>query len=67
MRHPLAPATGGLAPNIRGEIWRALSRIKAADQAVLVIDKNINALSRIGDRLYILEKSGTVDPIHPPT
>ena len=56
----LDEATEGLAPKIRGEIWQALSRIKAAGQAVLVIDKNIKALSRIGDRHYILEKGRTV-------
>jgi len=56
----LDEATEGLAPKIRGEIWQALSRIKAAGQAVLVIDKNIKALSRIADRHYILEKGRTV-------
>jgi branched-chain amino acid transport system ATP-binding protein len=56
----LDEATEGLAPMIRGEIWQALSRIKAAGQAVLVIDKNIKALSRVGDRHYILEKGRTV-------
>jgi len=56
----LDEATEGLAPLIRAEIWQALSRIKAAGQAVLVIDKNIKALSRVGDRHYILEKGRTV-------
>ena len=56
----LDEATEGLAPKIRGEIWQALSRIKAAGQAVLVIDKNIKALSRVSDRHYILEKGRTV-------
>jgi branched-chain amino acid transport system ATP-binding protein len=56
----LDEATEGLAPKIRGEIWLALTRIKAAGKAVLVIDKNIKALSRIGDRHYILEKGRTV-------
>ena len=56
----LDEATEGLAPKIRAEIWQALSRIKTAGQAVLVIDKNIKALSRIGDRHYILEKGRTV-------
>lgn len=56
----LDEATEGLAPKIRAEIWAALSRLKTAGQAVLVIDKNIKALSRIGDRHYILEKGRTV-------
>jgi len=55
----LDEATEGLAPQIRAEIWLALSRIKAAGHAVLVIDKNIKALSRIADRHYILEKGRT--------
>jgi branched-chain amino acid transport system ATP-binding protein len=52
----LDEATEGLAPKIRAEIWHALTRIKTMRQAVLVIDKNIKALSRISDRHYILEK-----------
>jgi branched-chain amino acid transport system ATP-binding protein len=56
----LDEATEGLAPKIRAEIWLALSRIKAVGQAVLIIDKNIKALSRIADRHYILEKGRTV-------
>jgi len=56
----LDEATEGLAPKIRAEIWAALSRLKNTGQAVLVIDKNIKALSRIGDRHYILEKGRTV-------
>jgi branched-chain amino acid transport system ATP-binding protein len=56
----LDEATEGLAPKIRTEIWHALQRIKDAGQAVLVIDKNIRALSRIAHRHYILEKGRVV-------
>ncbi len=49
-----------LAPKIRTEIWQALQRIKDTGQAVLVIDKNIRALSKIAHRHYILEKGRVV-------
>jgi branched-chain amino acid transport system ATP-binding protein len=56
----LDEATEGLAPKIRTEIWQALQRIKDTGQAVLVIDKNVRALSRIAHRHYILEKGKVV-------
>ena len=56
----LDEATEGLAPKIRTEIWRGLERIKDTGQAVLIIDKNIKALSRIAQRHYILEKGRVV-------
>jgi branched-chain amino acid transport system ATP-binding protein len=52
----LDEATEGLAPLIRSEIWTCLARLKAAGQSILVVDKNVAALSRIADRHYILEK-----------
>jgi len=56
----LDEATEGLAPLIRRDIWRCLARLKAAGQAVLLIDKNIDALTRLADRHYILEKGRVV-------
>ena len=52
----LDEATEGLAPLIRAEIWQCLSRLKAEGQSILVIDKNVDALIRIADRHYILER-----------
>ena len=52
----LDEATEGLAPLIREDIWRCLAGLKAAGQSILVIDKNIHALSRLADRHFILEK-----------
>ncbi len=52
----LDEATEGLAPRIRAEIWRVLERLKAAGQSILVIDKNVAALTRNADRHYIIEK-----------
>lgn len=56
----LDEATEGLAPLIRQEIWHCLERLKSSGQAILVIDKNIDALTRIADRHYILEKGRIV-------
>ena len=56
----LDEATEGLAPLIRDEIWRCLSMLKARGQSVLVIDKNIENLTRIADRHYIIERGHAV-------
>ena len=52
----LDEATEGLAPLIREEIWACLRTLKAEGQAILVIDKNVDALMRFADRHVILEK-----------
>ncbi|HJW26150.1 MAG TPA: ABC transporter ATP-binding protein [Rhodocyclaceae bacterium] len=52
----LDEATEGLAPLIREEIWRCLSKLKADGLAVLVIDKYVRNLVAIADRHYILER-----------
>jgi branched-chain amino acid transport system ATP-binding protein len=56
----LDEATEGLAPLIRQEIWDCLSMLKARGQSILVIDKNIEHLTRICDRHYIIERGRTV-------
>jgi branched-chain amino acid transport system ATP-binding protein len=56
----LDEATEGLAPLIRQEIWHCLSRLKAAGQSILVIDKNVGALTRIADRHYLIERGRVV-------
>jgi branched-chain amino acid transport system ATP-binding protein len=56
----LDEATEGLAPLIRDEIWNCLSMLKARGQSVLVIDKNIENLTRIADRHYIIERGKSV-------
>jgi len=52
----LDEATEGLAPLIRAEIWQCLIRLKQAGQSILVIDKNVEALIRIADRHYVIER-----------
>ena len=56
----LDEATEGLAPLIRDEIWNCLSMLKARGQSVLVIDKNVENLTRIADRHYIIERGRAV-------
>jgi branched-chain amino acid transport system ATP-binding protein len=52
----LDEATEGLAPLIREEIWACLRQIKTEGDAILVIDKNVDALSRFADRHVVMEK-----------
>jgi branched-chain amino acid transport system ATP-binding protein len=40
---------------IREEIWHCQSMLKARGQSILVIHKNIEHLTRIADRHYIIE------------
>ena len=57
----LDEATEGLSPLLRGEIWKTLSFLKqSSNLAILLIDKNIKALSRVADWHYIIEKGRTV-------
>jgi branched-chain amino acid transport system ATP-binding protein len=56
----LDEATEGLAPLIRAEIWECLAHLKAAGLSVLVIDKNVDALTRIADRHYFIERGRIV-------
>ena len=56
----LDEATEGLAPLIRGEIWRCLAQLKAEGLSILVIDKNVEALTRLADHHYVLEKGRVV-------
>jgi branched-chain amino acid transport system ATP-binding protein len=56
----LDEATEGLAPRVRAEIWRCLEQLKARGLAILVIDKNLAALTRIADRHHVIEKGRIV-------
>jgi branched-chain amino acid transport system ATP-binding protein len=56
----LDEATEGLAPLIRDEIWRCLQSLRASGQSILVIDKNVQALTRIADRHTIIERGRVV-------
>jgi branched-chain amino acid transport system ATP-binding protein len=56
----LDEATEGLAPLIRGEIYRSIEQLKSDGLSILVIDKDVKALTRIADRHYVLEKGRVV-------
>ena len=52
----LDEATEGLAPIIRGEIWKVLAALKRGGQSILIVDKNLKVLARLADRHYVLER-----------
>jgi branched-chain amino acid transport system ATP-binding protein len=56
----LDEATEGLAPLIRADIYRSIERLKGAGLSILVIDKDVKALTRIADVHYMLEKGRVV-------
>jgi branched-chain amino acid transport system ATP-binding protein len=56
----LDEATEGLAPLIRVEIYRSIAQLKAAGMAILLIDKDVRALTRVADRHYVIEKGRVV-------
>jgi branched-chain amino acid transport system ATP-binding protein len=56
----LDEATEGLAPIIRAEIWAVLAALRAEGQAILLIDKNLAALTRLADRHVVIEKGRVV-------
>ena len=56
----LDEATEGLAPLIRELIWDCLIHLKSEGEAILVIDKNVEALARFADRHYVVEKGQVV-------
>ena len=56
----LDEATEGLAPLIKKEIWDCLKGLKSNGQSILVVDKNIKALTDLADRHYIMEKGRIV-------
>ena len=52
----LDEATEGLAPLVRSEIYRSIGRLKAEGLSILLIDKDVRALTRAADVHYVLEK-----------
>ena len=56
----LDEATEGLAPVIREEIWARLSAIKAEGQAILIVDKTLDALAALAERHVVLERGRVV-------
>lgn len=56
----LDEATEGLAPLVREDIWTCLHLLKEEGEAILLIDKNVDALTRLADRHLVIEKGRIV-------
>lgn len=52
----LDEATEGLAPLIRDEIWRIIRLVRDAGIATLIVDKTVNEVAAVVDRVVILVK-----------
>ena len=56
----LDEATEGLAPIIRSEIWACLAKLKGEGQAILLVDKHLDAIKKLADRHVVIEKGNVV-------
>ncbi|MDX3895572.1 ABC transporter ATP-binding protein [Pusillimonas sp.] len=56
----LDEATEGLAPLVREEIWRTIGEIRSTGQSIIVVDKDMAALSKLCDHHFVLERGRTV-------
>ncbi len=56
----LDEATEGLAPLVRAAIWDVIERLKTEGLAILLIDKNLDDLLRIGDHHHIMSRGQVV-------
>ena len=61
----LDEATEGLAPLIRDEIWRVIEVVRAAGVAAIVVDRTVDAVLSVADRVAVLVK-GSVAYDGPP-
>jgi branched-chain amino acid transport system ATP-binding protein len=56
----LDEATEGLSPFIRDEIWCCIDRLKQLGHSILLIDKNLDELAPLAQRVYVMEKGRMV-------
>jgi branched-chain amino acid transport system ATP-binding protein len=56
----LDEATEGLAPLACAGIYRAIESLKVSGLSILIIDKDLRALTRIADRHFVIEKGRIV-------
>ncbi len=52
----LDEATEGLAPLMRDEIWRTIAAVRAAGVAAIVVDRTVDAVLSVADRVAVLVK-----------
>jgi branched-chain amino acid transport system ATP-binding protein len=55
----LDEATEGLAPLIRDEIWRTIRLVREAGIATIVVDKTVQEVTAVADRVVVLVKGET--------
>jgi branched-chain amino acid transport system ATP-binding protein len=56
----LDEATEGLAPLVRAGIYRSIEQLKSQGLSILLIDKDVRAITRVADVHYVLEKGRVV-------
>ncbi|HEX5513176.1 MAG TPA: ABC transporter ATP-binding protein [Gammaproteobacteria bacterium] len=56
----LDEATEGLAPTVRSDIWNCLRHLRELGQSLLIIDHQLEALLKVCDRNYIIDKGRIV-------
>ncbi|MSP00552.1 MAG: ABC transporter ATP-binding protein [Acetobacteraceae bacterium] len=56
----LDEATEGLAPLMRDEIWRTIGVVRAAGVAAIVVDRTVDAILSVADRVMVLVKGVVV-------
>ncbi|MEP9377454.1 ABC transporter ATP-binding protein [Aquabacter sp. CN5-332] len=56
----LDEATEGLAPLVRAEIWAVMRTLRGEGLSLLLIDKHVDILATLADRVVVLEKGRTV-------
>jgi branched-chain amino acid transport system ATP-binding protein len=52
----LDEATEGLAPTVAARLWDVFALLRSRGQGLLVIDRNLDSLSRIAGRFAVMEK-----------
>ncbi len=56
----LDEATEGLAPLMRDEIWRVIAVVRRAGVASIIVDKTVDAVLSVADRVVVLVKGAVV-------
>jgi len=56
----LDEATEGLAPLMRDEIWRVIGVVRQAGVAAIIVDKTVDAVLSVADRVVVLVKGAVV-------
>src|SRR5262249_48773631 len=52
----LDEATEELAPAIAGRLWDVFGQLRTTDQALLIVDRNLDSLARLAGRFAVMDK-----------